>query len=74
MTYGHAERNLAAVQRLSLETAELLCRLPRLDSDQASWPRDVKGQREPGRGRSHTQPHGRHKGGCHAVSRDASCQ
>jgi hypothetical protein len=37
MAYGHAERNLAAVQRLSpLETVELLCGLPRLDSEQVS--------------------------------------
>lgn len=73
MTYGHAERNLAAVQRLSLETAELLCGLPRLDFEQASWLRDVNGQLEPGRGRSQTQPQGRQQGGCHAVSGDASC-
>src|SRR5271165_7290489 len=37
MAYGHAERTLAAIQLLETQTAELLCRLPRLDAEQSSW-------------------------------------
>jgi hypothetical protein len=43
MTYGHAERNLAALRMLEAETAELLRGQPHLDSEQSGWLREVTG-------------------------------
>ena len=37
MSYGHAERTLAAIRLLEAETAELLRSLPRLDAEQSAW-------------------------------------
>jgi hypothetical protein len=37
VSYGHAERTLAAIRLLEAETAELLDRLPWLDAEQSSW-------------------------------------
>ena len=37
MSYGHAERALAAVRRLEAETRELLGGLEHLDPEQAQW-------------------------------------
>jgi hypothetical protein len=41
VTYGHAERTLAAIRLLEAETVELLDGLPELDGEQASWLREV---------------------------------
>lgn len=40
MSYGHAERNLAAIQQIVRETAELLDELTELDRAQRHWLRD----------------------------------
>jgi hypothetical protein len=37
MTYGHAERALAAIRRVEAETTELLSGLPQLDPEQSLW-------------------------------------
>jgi hypothetical protein len=37
VAYGHAERALAAIRLLEIQTAELLRSLPRLDEEQSSW-------------------------------------
>jgi hypothetical protein len=39
MAYGHAERNLAALRQLEVETRQLLESLDRLDPGQSAWPR-----------------------------------
>ncbi len=51
MAYGHAERALAAIQAFEAETADLLCRLPQLDAERASWQDEVvtAGMHAPGR-------------------------
>jgi hypothetical protein len=41
MTYGHAERTLAAVRLLEAETRELLSGLDHLDPEHARWLRDA---------------------------------
>ena len=41
MTYGHAERTLAAIRLLEAETRELLNSLEQLDSEQARWLHDA---------------------------------
>lgn len=41
MSYGHAERNLAAVRALTAETVELLRKRDRLTADQRQWLIDV---------------------------------
>ncbi len=41
MTYGHAERALAAIRRLEAETRELLAGLPHLDPEQSQWLQEV---------------------------------
>jgi len=40
MSYGHAERNLAAIRLLEAETRELLNGLDQLDPERAQWLRD----------------------------------
>jgi hypothetical protein len=37
MAYGHAERNLAALRQLEVETRQLLESLDRLDPEQSAW-------------------------------------
>jgi hypothetical protein len=37
MAYGHAERNLAALRQLEVETRQLLENLDRLDPEQSAW-------------------------------------
>jgi hypothetical protein len=37
MSYGHAERNLAAIRQLEAETRELLLGLGELDPEQQHW-------------------------------------
>ena len=37
MSYGHAERNLAATERITRETAQYLRSLRAVDSDQSQW-------------------------------------
>jgi FtsZ-binding cell division protein ZapB len=37
MAYGHAERTLATIRLLEMETRELLSREERLDPEQAQW-------------------------------------
>ena len=37
MTYGHAERTLAAIRHLEAETEELLSGLDHLDPEQERW-------------------------------------
>jgi len=41
MAYGHAERTLAAIQRLEAETVQLLDSQDHLDPDQEEWLREV---------------------------------
>jgi hypothetical protein len=41
MSYGHAERNLAALRMLEAETAELLRGLPQADPEQLRWLRET---------------------------------
>jgi len=41
MTYGRAERALAAIRRLEAETTELLSGLPQLDPEQSLWLKEV---------------------------------
>lgn len=41
MGYGHATRALAAIRAFEAETAKLLCRLPQLDAERASWQDEV---------------------------------
>jgi hypothetical protein len=41
MTYGHAERTLAAIRLLEEETAELLARQPQLDAEQRAWLHEI---------------------------------
>jgi hypothetical protein len=37
MSYGHAERNLAAIRQIEAETRELLLGLGELDPEQEQW-------------------------------------
>jgi hypothetical protein len=37
MSYGHAEKNLAAIDRLTRDTVQLLRSLPDLSSAQQQW-------------------------------------
>jgi hypothetical protein len=37
MAYGHAERNLAALRQLEVETRQLLESLDQLDPEQSAW-------------------------------------
>jgi hypothetical protein len=37
MSYGHAERNLALIRQLEVETRQLLVRVPELDHEQSAW-------------------------------------
>jgi hypothetical protein len=37
MAYGHAERNLALIRQLEMETTQLLGSLPQLDHEQSAW-------------------------------------
>jgi len=50
MSYGHAERNLAAIRQLEAETRELLLRLGELDPEQQRWLKATTppGQERPG--------------------------
>jgi hypothetical protein len=41
MAYGHAERTLATIRQLEMETRELLLGLDRLDQEQAAWLADI---------------------------------
>jgi hypothetical protein len=41
MTYGHAERTLAAIRRLEAETRQLLGTVTQLDQEQSTWLREV---------------------------------
>lgn len=43
MAYGHAERVLAAIRRLEVETTEFLISQTALDPEQKQWLRDVLG-------------------------------
>jgi hypothetical protein len=44
MAYSHAERTLAAIQRLEAETTELLDSQDHLDAEQEQWLREAAGQ------------------------------
>jgi hypothetical protein len=58
VSYGHAERTLAAIRLLEAETAALLAGLPSLNDEQSDWleqtmaasVRGAPGSADPGRG------------------------
>jgi hypothetical protein len=41
MTYGHAERTLAAIRKLEAETRHLLDSVAHLDQEQSAWLREA---------------------------------
>ncbi len=43
MAYGHAERNLAVLRQLEVETRQLLESLDQLDPEQSAWLQEVTG-------------------------------
>jgi len=53
MSYGHAERNLAAIRQLEAETRELLLGLAELDPEQEQW---LKSGRPPYQSRTISSP------------------
>ena len=47
MAYGHAERTLAAIQRLEAETVQLLDTQDHLDPEQEQWLRETARPADP---------------------------